>query len=307
MAIPDFQTLMLPLLQLFSDGKQWSLSKTVQKMAEHFNISEEELQQPLKTRGQTVFANRVSWAKCYLKQAQLISYPSRGVYAIAPRGQEVLKNPPTRIDIPFLMQFAEFREFRGKSAPAQQDVGAPALPEPQQCVEQTPQESIEKAYENITAMLESELLTQIMGCSAAFFESLVIDLLLAMGYGGSRAEAGQVVGRSGDGGIDGIIKEDRLGLDVIYVQAKRWSGSVGSPEIQKFAGALLGQSAKKGIFITTSHFTPEAKQYAASLQNTIVLIDGLALTKYMIEHCVGVDTAHTYVIKKIDYDYFNEE
>jgi len=307
MPIPDFQSIMLPLLQLFSDGREWSHAEATTAIADHFNMTADDRQQMLRSRSQTVIGNRVSWAKVYLKQAGLVCCPRRGNYAITQRGRDVLQQHLDRINITFLMQFDEFRQFRNRSGKNSVEPHELVQSASQQCAESTPQETIEKGYETLNNLLAAEILNQVMGCSAQFFENLVIDLLLAMGYGGSRAEAGQVVGRSGDGGIDGIIKEDRLGLDVIYVQAKRWSNSVGSPEIQKFAGALLGRSAKKGIFITTSTFTNDAQQYAKSIPNTIVLVDGEALAQYMIEHNVGVTTAHTYIIKKVDTDYFVED
>lgn len=248
----------------------------------------------------------MAWARVYLGKAGLLETARRGVLRITASGLEVLGEHPARIDVKFLERFPEFVAFRTARAHAggeqQPETGAPKTGES----EQTPEEALDVAYGRLRATLEADLLEQIKAATPTFFESLVIDLLVAMGYGGSIADAGQAVGRSGDGGIDGIIKEDRLGLDAIYVQAKRWENTVGRPDIQRFAGALQGHRARKGVFITTSSFSRDARDYAAAIDSKIVLIDGPELTKLMIDHNVGVSAGRSYEIKKIDSDYFAE-
>ncbi len=300
MAIPDYQTVMLPLLKLASDGQEHFFRDSVETLAEEFGLSEEERKELLPSGQQALFVNRVGWARTHLKQAGLLETTRRAYFRITERGRQVLAENLDRIDIKYLKQFPEFLEFmaRGKdkdSANAQGEI-----------VEQTPEESLEAAYQKVRKELAEELLKQIKQCSPAFFEKLVIDLLVKMGYGGTRRDAGRAVGKTGDGGIDGIISEDRLGLDNIYLQAKRWDSVVGRPEIQKFAGALQGQRAKKGVFITTSGFTPDAHGFVAKIDNKIVLIDGDFLAQLMIDHNVGVSTAALYEIKRIDSDYFSE-
>ena len=253
---------------------------------------------------QTIVDNRIGWARTYLKKAGLITQPKRGLFQITERGQNVLRQNPEKIDLEFLTQFPEFQEFRAKrnksdGEPETQEELTPIDPK-------NPIERLEDAYQEVINDISQELLDMVKNVSPAFFEKLVIDLLVKMGYGGSRKDAGQAVGRSGDEGIDGIIKEDRLGLDTIYIQAKRWDSVVGRPEIMKFAGALQGQRAKKGIFITTSNFTKDALAYASNIDSKIILIDGESLTQLMIEHNVGISTASVYEIKKIDSDYFEE-
>jgi restriction system protein len=304
MAIPDYQTIMLPLLQMAADRQEHSLREATDCLGEHFGLTEEELKELLPSGQSFAFGNRVGWARTYLKKAGLLKSTRRGHFAITDRGQQVAENPPERIDNKFLDQFQEFIEFRT----VRKDDGEPSpTPVPETDSEATPEETLESAYSKLRESLVSELLQTISECSPAFFERLVIDLLVAMGYGGSRREAGQAVGRSGDGGIDGIIKEDRLGLDIIYVQAKRWEANIGRPEIQKFAGALQGQRARKGIFITTSGFSREAEEYAANIDSKIILIGGDQLANFMIDHNVGVSRFASYEVKRIDSDYFVEE
>jgi restriction system protein len=299
MAIPDFQTIMLPLLQYFSDKKTHSNQNTYEVMAERFRLTEEELSELLPSGKQSVFSNRVAWAKSHLKQAGLIESPERGVYRITERGLEVLRDAPERITISYLRKYPEFRRFRGER-------DTEPIPPVGANDEKTPQEHIEYGYQQIKEELTEEILKQVKACSPFYFEKIVVDLLLAMGYGGSRAESGQVTQKTGDGGIDGIINEDKLGLDVIYIQAKRWENPVSRPEIQKFAGALQGKRAKKGIFITTSSFSRESHEFARSIDSKIILIDGERLAKLMIEHNVGVVVGQTYEIKRMDSDYFIE-
>jgi restriction system protein len=248
----------------------------------------------------------VAWAHVYLKQAGLLDSPRRGIYRITERGRGVLSAPPARIDIPFMMRFPEMVAFRSKRS---DDDDSGAVSEVREAVGNilTPDEQIRLGYQQLKESLAGQLLTRVQQARPRFFEELVIELLVKMGYGGSHEDAARVVGRGGDEGIDGIIKEDRLGLESIYVQAKRWQGSVGRPIIQQFAGALQGQRARKGVLITTSNFTRDASDYAKGLQNTIVLIDGAQLAELMIDFGVGVSDVETIRLKRLDEDYFAEE
>jgi restriction system protein len=300
MAIPDFQSAMTPLLTLLSDGRDHSNQEIYDALEDRFELTDEERRRLLPSGRQRVFVNRVAWAKSHLKQARLLDSPRRGVYRITARGLDVLNAAKGRISVRDLMQFEEFQEFRGKKIKYE-------TARENECETLTPREQIEIGYKNLVTDLSISLMDVVKSCSSSFFEKIVIDLLLAIGYGGSREDAGFQAGKGADEGIDGIINEDKLGLDVIYLQAKRWGSSVGRPEIQKFAGALLGKKARKGIFITTSTFTKEACDYAASIDTRIILIDGVILTKLMIEHNVGVSTVQAYEIKKVDSDYFLEE
>ncbi len=303
MAIPDFQTIMLPLLKHLSDAKEHSNQETVDALSKEFQLSEEERTRLIPSGQQSVFTNRIAWAKTHFKRAGLIEAVKLGVYRITSLGQDVLKKSPVRIDLKFLDQFPGHREFR--SGPKKQrDSQQPTISSD---TAMTPQEHIAHGHQLIQDQLADEILKKIKSCTSVFFEQLVIDLLLAMGYGGSREDAGKTVGRSGDGGIDGIINEDRLGLDTIYIQAKRWDNSVSRPEVQKFAGALQGQRAKKGIFITTSSFTREAHDFAKGIDSKIILIDGNELADLMITHGVGVTQIASYHVKRLDSDYFEQE
>ncbi|MDB9449875.1 restriction endonuclease [Dolichospermum circinale] len=303
MTIPDFQAIMLPLLQYASDGKEHSLRDAITYLADVFNLSDDERKELLSSGQQAVFDNRVGWARTYLKKAGLFISPKRGFFQITDRGKEILSQNPSEINLKFLNQFPEFIEF--KTTKKDNDKSEPEIIETS---ETTPQESIEFGYQKIRKELELELLNRVKSCSPDFFERLVVDLLVKMGYGGSRRDAGRAIGKSGDGGIDGIIKEDKLGLDIVYVQAKRWDNTVvGRPEIQKFVGALHGQRARKGVFITTSRFSQEAREYVSIIDSKIVLIDGEELAQLMIDHHVGVSTVSIYEIKKIDSDYFTDE
>ncbi|MGC1174826.1 restriction endonuclease [Polaromonas sp.] len=302
MAIPDYQTCMLPFLRFLEDGLEHSLGQAEDALAAHFQITPAEQTELLPSGQQRIFRNRIGWARTYLKKAVLIESPRRGIFNITERGKTVLKSDPTRIDAKFLEQFPEFIEFRELS---KSDSAAVTLTDtiPSKT---TPEEAIEDAYQGLRGQLAQELLSRILGCSPAFFEQLVVELLVKMGYGGSRRDAGERIGQTGDGGIDGIIKEDRLGLDTIFIQAKRWQGSVGRPEIQKFVGALQGQRARKGVFITTSIYTAEAVDYASRIDTKVVLIDGKRLADLMIDFDVGVTPAATYIVKKVDSDYFED-
>lgn len=292
---------MLPLLQHFADGEEHANQETMDALAKGLQLTEAERGQLLPSGKQTIFTNRVAWAKSHFKQAGLLDAPRRGVYRLTERGREVLHSHAGPITLRFLDQFPEHRAFRSQTkADVQVEDSQPSN-------NLTPQEYIESGYQQMRTTLATDLLTRVKECSPDFFERLVIELLLAMGYGGSRQEAGRAVGKSGDGGIDGIIKEDRLGLDVIYIQAKRWEGIVGRPEVQKFAGALQGQRARKGIFLTSSAFTKEAVAFAAAIESKIVLIGGEELVTLMIDHNIGVTPVASYEIKRIDTDYFTGE
>jgi len=302
MAIPDYQATMLPIMRLAGDKAEHSLREAIEILASEFKLTAQERRDLLPSGQQEVFENRVGWARTYLKKAGLIQTTKRGFFRITDRGLEVLKKKPERMDAKFLTQFDEFRAFKALRHARGNDE------ETEQVSQQgTPQEALEQAYQNLRAELAAELLAQIRQSPPTLFERLVVELVVKMGYGGSRKDAGQAIGKSGDEGIDGIIKEDRLGLDIIYLQAKRWEGMVGRPEIQKFAGALQGQRARKGIFITTSDFSREALEYAAKIDSKIVLIDGEQLAQMLIDHNIGVAPVSNFEIKKIDSDYFSDQ
>ncbi|MBY0454183.1 MAG: restriction endonuclease [Burkholderiaceae bacterium] len=307
MAIPDYESLMLPLLSRISDGKIYLLKEIVAEFAEIFELTPEEKLQLLPSGESLTFASRVGWAKTYLKKAGLVQQPKRGFVQITELGQETLLQKPNQINKKFLEKFPTFLAFINTSKERSIASAPNTSTVPSLAVDLTPDEVMDAAYQKSVLALADEVLDRIKACSPVYFERLVVQLLIKMGYGGSREEAGRTVGRSGDGGIDGIINEDRLGLDSIYLQAKRWEGVVGRPEIMKFVGALAGQRATKGVFITTSWFTQEAKDYAASSQYKVVLIDGERLAYLMIEHDLGVSVAATYHLKRIDSDFFSEE
>jgi restriction system protein len=303
MAIPDYQTAMLPLLKIAADGTEHQIGEATDTIADQFNLTEEERTQLLPSGVQSLFRNRVGWARTFLKKAGLIEYPKRGYFQITKAGKVALNQKPTRIDVKFLQQFPEFAEFHSPKSAAK-EAGAEAPLEPSE----TPAELVEAGYLKLRKEIEADLLAKVKSCPPEFFERLVVRLLTTIGYGGSLADAGKAIGKSGDGGIDGVIKEDKLGLDLLYVQAKRWdTNTVGSPEIQKFVGALFGKKAKKGIFITTSTFSKAATEYAAGLDSKIILIDGIQLAELMFEYGVGVSTVNSYAIKRIDSDFFEDE
>lgn len=302
--IPDYQSIMLPLLQFVSDGKEHKMRNVTDGLAIKFGITEEEQKELLPSGVAPVFYNRTAWAKTYLKKACLIDSPKQGIITISKRGLEVLKTRPNFINVKFLKQFSEFVEFQ---TPKREDDIETETSEDQSI--QTPEELLETAYQKIRKSLASELINKVVELSPTFFEKLVVELLVKMGYGGSLKDAGKAMGKSGDEGIDGTIKEDKLGLDIIYIQAKRWKPGnvVGRPELQKFVGALAGQGAKKGIFITTSNFTKEAIDYTPRNETKIVLIDGHRLAQLMIDYNIGCTLQQKYEVKKIDSDYFGEE
>lgn len=304
--IPDYQSLMLPLLKLVADGKEHRYRDLVEALAIEFKVTDEERKELLASGNQAIFDNRVGWAKTYLKKAGLLDSPKRATFVITDVGRETLAKNPDRIDAKFLRQFASFIEFQNASRPGN-EVEEEAIKS--ESHDLTPEESLDKAYQRIRKSLASELLNKVVDLSPSFFEKLVVELLVKMGYGGSIKDAGTAIGKSGDEGIDGTIKEDKLGLDIIYIQAKRWrpGNVVGRPELQKFVGALAGQGAKKGIFITTSNFTKDALEYTPRNETKIVLIDGVQLAQLMIDSNLGCTVQQTYELKKIDSDYFGEE
>lgn len=303
MPVPSLFDLTLPMLEFLSDGQIHTFPEATDYLAKRFDLTESEKHERVPSGVQTRLQNRVGWARTELKSAGLLEYITRGSWRITDRGRQVLSDKPGRIDRSFLNQYEEYRKFTGgqTSTTAIVDaIGDTSLRES----ENTPEEDLRTAYETIRGSLADEILDVVKNCSPSFFENLVVDLLLRMGYGGSRIEAGRAIGRSGDEGIDGVINEDRLGLDVIYIQAKRWENTVGRPEIQKFAGALQGQKASKGVFITTSDFSSDAQRFAESVGTKIVLIPGTQLAELMIDYCVGVTTEATYELKRIDSAYF---
>lgn len=299
---------MLPLLRIAVDNKDHTGHEAVSVLAEQFKLSATDQQKRLPSGKQTVFTNRVAWARSHLKQAGLIESPKRGSFRITRRGLDVLADPPDALNMAFLKRFPEYQAFRNRSRDkTDSDNSTEAVSESASIVRETPREALANAYRQLRAELEAELLEQIKQMSPLFFERLVIDLLVGMGYGGNRQDAGRAIGRSNDEGIDGIINEDRLGLDVIYIQAKRWENTVSRPEIQKFAGALQGMRARKGVFLTTSDFSKSAREYARQIDSRLVLIDGNQLAGLMIDYNVGVSTVETYEIKQVDSDYFIED
>ncbi len=302
--IPDYQSIMLPLLEIISDGKEYKMRIVTDELALKFDVTEEEQKELLPSGAAPVFYNRTAWAKTYLKKAGLIDSPKQGIVIISKRGLDVLKKKPSSINVKYLKQFSEFIEFQ--TSKREGEVELESIDDQSK---ETPEESLETAYQKIRKSLASELINKVVELSPAFFEKLVVELLVKMGYGGSIKDAGKAMGKSGDGGIDGTIKEDKLGLDIIYIQAKRWrpGNVVGRPELQKFVGALAGQGAKKGIFITTSNFTKEAIEYTPRNETKIVLIDGHQLAQLMIDYNLGCTPQQTYEVKKIDSDYFGEE
>lgn len=303
MSIPDFQTLMRPLLEFLSDRRDHALLEVRQALADRFKLTEEERKALLPSGRQGIFVNRVAWAQVYLSHAGLLENPQRGHLKITERGVKALAEAPEKISIAYLQNFPEFVRFRINAKKPKETL----MDARQEDEGRTPEEMLEDAQFRLRTDLSSELLNRVKNCSPQFFERLVVELLLKMGYGGSRQEAGEAIGTAGDEGIDGLINEDRLGLDTIYLQAKRWEGTVGRPEVQKFVGALHGKRAKKGVFITTGSFSAEAKQYVTSIEPKVVLIDGQTLASFMIDFNVGVDLIASYQVKRLVSDYFDEE
>ena len=297
---------MLPFLQILKDEKEHPLQEVVKSISDKFGLSQEEREELLESGGQQIINNRVSWAKTYLLKAGLLNSPKRGTFLISTEGLKVLASRPDKINIRYLKNFPDFQEWQ--NTPSLRKYEEKVATDEIEGLEtrQTPQELLELSQAKLREELAFEVLDKVKSCSPAFFERLVVDLLLKMGYGGSRKDAGQVLGKTGDGGIDGIISEDKLGLDVIYVQAKRWNGQVPVSEVRDFAGSLLAKRSNKGVFITTSNFPQTAFDFVKNTGQRIVLMDGKQLAELMIEHNVGVSIRDVYELKRVDSDYFEE-
>lgn len=302
MAIPDYQTLMLPALKLGATGEV-QIKDAYQLLSDEFNLTPEEREHMLPSGTMTTMRNRVTWAVSFLVQAKLLHRPKRGFFTVTERGKEVLTNAPGVIDIQFLEQYPEFIEFRNKKKSGDNSTVNVDTDETS-----TPEERIDSAYSEISVTLKDELLSKVQEGTPTFFERLIVNLLVSMGYGGSVANAGRHVGKSGDEGIDGVITEDKLGLDIIYVQAKKYApgNTVSRSDIQKFAGSLMGKGANKGVFVTTSTFSSGALEYAERVPQRLILIDGVRLASLMLEHNVGVRPNRSIELKKIDEDFFIE-
>jgi restriction system protein len=303
MTIPDYQSLMLPLLRLASNGET-SVMAAEATLASQLGLSEANRAELLPSGKQRVFHNRVHWAKFYLSKAGLLSSPKRGRFAITETGRSVLAENPDKIDNAFLLRFPSFVAFRsGEGSPVTSSI------EPAASSTATPEELVETASKSLDLALRADLLDRVFQNSPRFFEQVIVDLLVAMGYGGSRKDAAERLGKSGDGGVDGVINEDLLGLDRIYVQAKRHAptSSIGRPEIQAFTGSLVGLGASKGVFVSTSSFSAQAIDFAARVPQRIILIDGRRLTELMVSHNVGVRLSRIIEFKRLDEDYFTEE
>ena len=301
MSVPEFQSFLKPLLDIALDGKVHTTKEAREIIAKKMNLTEEDLKEVLPSGTQTKFDNRVAWAKSYFQQAKVLSSPMRGAFQITERGHELHHQNHERISIAILNQYPEFLEFHTGNRQNKESANV------SEGTSETPEELLQKSYQSIRKDLANEVLDRIKNNSPKFFEQLVVDLMIAMGYGGSRADAGKSIGQSGDEGIDGIIKEDKLGLDVIYLQAKRWEGTVGRPEIHRFVGALHGKRARKGVFITTGRFSEDAIEYVENIDPKVILIDGMQLSSLMIDFNLGTSITTVYEIKRIDSDYFAEE
>lgn len=302
MSVPDYQKFMLPILKITGDRQQHSSGEVIDTVARQFGLSEQDLSEMLPSGTQAKFPNRVVWAVTYLTKAGLLERTGRGKFRITDRGFKVLSHGVSTIDAKFLKQFPEFLEFQKGNRPFKKEEESEG-----EDTQRTPFETLEFAYQDLRRALALDVLDRVKRCSPKFCEQLVVDLLVAIGYGGSRKDAAQAVGRSGDDGVDGIIKEDKLGLDVVYIQAKRWQATVGRPTVQEFAGSLEGHRARKGVLITTSRFSQDAKGYVDRIEKKIVLIDGEQLAQLMIDHGIGVADIANYPVKKVDSDYFGEE
>lgn len=310
--IPDYQSVMLPLLTLAADGKEHRIGDVIEPLAKDFGLTNDELSEMLPSGKQTIFSNRVHWAKTYMSQAKLLEITRRAHFRVTDRGRQVLGEKPAKIDITLLERFPEFQEFKTRSREKQPVAAAPiALTKeaPETGKLATPDELLRTTIADLDGVLAAELLDRILAAPPAFFESLIVDLLLKMGYGGSREDAGRALGKSGDGGIDGVIDQDPLGLDRVYLQAKRYKpdGAVSEPEIRAFSGSLGAAKANKGVFVTTSYFTKPALEFAERHPFKMVLIDGKQLAGLMIRHNVGVRVAETLYLKKVDEDFFGED
>ncbi len=308
MPLPSYAELMLPMLTWAGDGRQHTVSACRDALARQYQLSKDDLAELTPGGGKTTWVDRVSWAKTYLTKAGLLKQVARGVFQITRRGQKLLDDPPPEINAKFLMRYAEARQFLNTGTkPAKAADEEPANHPFVEDAETTPREAIDRGLQRWNQRLFEDIRSQLENCSPAFFEHLIVDLMLHMGYGGSWAEAGRVLGRSGDGGIDGVIKEDPLGLSHVYLQAKRWQNTVGSPEVDRFAGAMVKHQAIKGVLVTTSSFSQPARDAAARVNLNMVLIDGRDLAKLMVQYGCGVVTVDTISLKSVDANYFDEE
>jgi restriction system protein len=307
MTIPDYQSLMLPLLQCAENGQEVRTSDCVDTLGKKLALSDDDMNELLPSGKQTVFSNRIHWARTYMAKANLVEATKRGHFKITQRGQEVLKSNPDQINNDTLSKFPEFQEWRERSVSGNEKKNIASAVEPAN-QDLTPEENIERSSLLLNRQLQKDVLDSILSASPSFFETVIVDLLIAMGYGGGRAEMGEALGQSNDGGVDGVIKEDELGLDVVYIQAKRYdpSNTIGRPAIQAFVGSLEGFNASKGVFVTTSSFASSVKDYVSRIQKRIILLDGDELARLMIRHGVGVRTKETYEVKRLDEDYFVE-
>jgi len=301
--VPDYESIMLPMLKLAGDKQEHATRDARSQLADEFGLAPQQIKEPLPNSPQTKWVNRVNWASTYLRKAGLLQEGKRGVVQITEQGSAVLQNPLEKIDIAFLNQFESFRAWRAKKNKKKQpDV----KPDEEVTAQQTPEELMDSAYQELRQEVAQDILERITSAPPDFFEKLVVELLVSMGYGGSEEDAGEALGASGDGGVDGLIKQDRLGLDVLYVQAKRWEKNVGEPEIRDFVGALVGKAASKGVFLTTSDSTASARAYAEKIPQNVVLLDGEKIADYMIECDLGVTPISKYELKRVDTDYFDE-
>ena len=303
MAIPDFQSLMLPLLSLAADGEAHSIKDAIQQLASEFHLAEEEQKQFYESGSHRIIDNRVRWGNTFLKKAGLIESAGYGQFRITDAGRAVLANPPEKITSAFLKKFPSFVEFAQASSTDDAQISEPVK---SLVDESTPQDRIADAVKELNTALSDELLSKLKVQSWQFFEDVIVKLIIAMGYGGSEREVARSL-RTNDDGIDGVINEDELGLDKVFLQAKRWTAegaTVGQPEIQKFVGALGGQHARKGIFVTTSKFSKDARDYVRHIDYSVVLIDGPRLTELMIKHGVGVSVIERFEVKKVDEEFF---
>jgi len=300
--VPDYQSLMLPLLKAVADLKDHSMTDITETLASEFKLTRIERAQALTSGRQSTFENRVGWARTYMKKAGLLDSPGRGSIRITPRGLDILKEKVGRIDAKFLMRYPEFAEFRKVTREGSEEREIERKEGPA-----TLEETLEAAYASLTSLLAADLLDRLKKSSPEFFERVVVELLVRMGYGGSRRNAGKAIGRAHDGGVDGVINEDKLGLERVYIQAKRWEDAVGRPVVQAFAGSLEGVKAKKGVLITTSRFTDDAEKYVTGIEKRIVLLDGATLARLLIDHNVGVAEVAAYPVKKVDLDFFEAE
>jgi restriction system protein len=302
-AVPDFQSVMLPFLEALQDGQERTMREVTELLAARFKLTDEERRQLLPSGQQTLFSNRVAWAKSHLKNAGLIDNPIRGKVSIAGAGLKVLQQKPLAVNCRFLKQFPPYLKFIGQTPGPDDEAKEGSAIESTR----TPRELLDASFNTLRKAAAEDLLAKLKACSSGFFEQIVVRLLQAMGYGGVAGDA-SVTGKRGDAGIDGIIKEDKLGLDVVCIQAKRWDGSVGRPVIQGFVGSMDYIRAKKGVILTTSQFTKDAVDFVDRIEGKkVVLIDGAKLSDLMIEHNVGVKLAKLYELKEVSNDFFDED